>query len=165
MLFGIPGSGKSTFSLRLSEVLDIPVYHLDRYFFIDNWVERDPVEFLKIQQSLVDLDEWIIDGNSTRSFGIRYQRAEVALYFRFNRFLCMWRIFKRLFTKDSRITDRAEGCSERIHLKLFQYSWGYNDRVKKNLEELKKRYPQVAFYELRNSKDLEFLLHQREFSR
>jgi len=35
MIVGIPGSGKSTFALKLSQFLDLPLYHLDKYFFIN----------------------------------------------------------------------------------------------------------------------------------
>jgi len=33
MIFGIPGSGKSFFAVRLGKLLGIPVEHLDRYFY------------------------------------------------------------------------------------------------------------------------------------
>lgn len=80
MIFGIAGSGKSTFSLTLARILDLPVEHLDRYFFIDNWAERDYDEFLKIQSTLVEKERWIIDGNSTRSLEMRYKRSDHVLY-------------------------------------------------------------------------------------
>jgi adenylate kinase family enzyme len=52
MIFGRPGSGKSTFALDLQKMLKIPFYHLDKYFFRDNWVERDYDEFLEKQNLL-----------------------------------------------------------------------------------------------------------------
>ena len=121
MIFGIPGSGKSTFSLYLSDLLNLPVEHLDKSFFVENWIERDYEDFLRIQENFVNKDSWIIDGNATRSLEIRFKRADVALYFRFNRLLCLWRLFKRRINKNSRIFDRAEGCSEQIRWKLIRY--------------------------------------------
>ena len=95
MIFGIPGSGKSTFSALLAVLLHIPLYHLDRYFYTQRWKERAYNEFLAIQESFVEKESWIIDGNATRSLEIRFKKADVVLYFRFNRLLCLWRIFKR----------------------------------------------------------------------
>jgi adenylate kinase family enzyme len=46
MIFGIPGSGKSTFAAKLSQQLGLPLFHLDKYFFTRDWQERDYDEFL-----------------------------------------------------------------------------------------------------------------------
>lgn len=93
MIFGIPGSGKSTFSLKLSRLLNLPLFHLDKYFFVRGWKEGNYEEFLQIQRGLVDQDSWVIDGNATKSFEMRFSRADTVIYFRFNRILCLWRIF------------------------------------------------------------------------
>ena len=55
-------------------------------------------------------ERWIIDGNSTKSLEMRYSKADLVLYFNYPRYLCYWRIFKRLFYKNKLIDDRAEGC-------------------------------------------------------
>ena len=68
MIFGRPGSGKSTFALMLHNITFIPLYHLDKYFFSSNWKEVEYKDFLEIQKSIVDQEKWIIDGNSTKSF-------------------------------------------------------------------------------------------------
>jgi len=54
MLFGRPGSGKSTFTLKLHAITKIPLFHLDRYFYTNNWVERNYSEFLSDQQKMVN---------------------------------------------------------------------------------------------------------------
>lgn len=99
MIFGIPGSGKSTFAVKLSQQLGLPLFHLDKYFFVQGWQERDYNEFLRIQRELVEKERWIIDGNATRSFEMRFSRSDVVLYFRFNRLLCLWRISSVLSAK------------------------------------------------------------------
>lgn len=155
MIFGIPGSGKSTFSVQLSDLLNVPVFHLDRHFYIENWEARNYEEFLQIQKNIVEGDDWIIDGNNSKSFEMRFSRADIALYFCYNRCQCLWRIFKRLYFKDSRIFDRAEGCSETIRPSLLRYLWGFEKRVKYSIEDLRKRYPDVVFFEIRNDSDLQ----------
>lgn len=159
MIFGIPGSGKSTFSLKLSCLLNLPRFHLDKYFFVSGWQERNYEEFLQIQKELVDQDSWILDGNATRSFEIRFQRADTVIYFRFNRILCLWRIFKRLLHKHPDISDRAEGCSEKIHFHLIRYLWGFPQRVKQSIEDLRLKYPQAKFYEFQNDKQARSFLN------
>ena len=61
MIFGRPGSGKSTFATWLSNFYPLPIYHLDKYFYIRNWLERDYNEFLEIQENIVNSESWIID--------------------------------------------------------------------------------------------------------
>ncbi len=153
MIFGIPGSGKSTFASKLSQKLNIPLEHLDRYFFLDNWIERDKTEFLKIQQDLVSKKEWIIDGNATGSLEMRFQKADVALYFRFSRMLCLWRVCYRFFQRDQ--LGKAEGCSARISWKFLCYLWNFDTRVRTSLQELERKYPHVKLYVCTCQKDAE----------
>lgn len=161
MIFGLCGSGKSRFALQLSFLLDLPLHHLDRYFFIENWVERDSEEFLQIQKGFVDQDKWVIDGNSIRSLEMRYRRADTAIYFHFNRYLCLWRIFKRLFRKEPGVQDRAEGCKECIRWRLIRYMWGFDKRIGPILKDLRERYPQVRFYTFYNDNDLKNFIESR----
>lgn len=153
MIFGIPGSGKSTFAAKLSQRLGLPLFHLDKYFFILNWQERDYKEFLNIQSELVEKEQWIIDGNATKSLEMRFRRAEIVFYFRFNRLLCLWRIFKRIIFKNPHISDRAEGCPENVRLRLIRYLWKFDNRVRKLINTLREKYPYVPFYELHDDRE------------
>lgn len=154
MIIGRPGGGKSTFSLKLQKILKIPLYHLDKYFYIDHWQPKDYEEFLEIQQQLINNPSWIIDGNSTKSYENRYAKADLCLYFNFPRYQCYWRIFKRLFHKHPDIDDRAENCKETIRWSLVTYMWNFEDRVTDLLCTLQKKYPDVVFIEIRNTADL-----------
>jgi adenylate kinase family enzyme len=158
MIFGRPGSGKSTFALRLHKKTGIPLHHLDRHFYTANWVERDYQEFLSIQQNIVNQDTWIIDGNCTRSFEMRYQRADLCIYFNYPRWKCYWRIFKRRIKKNAQLCDRAEGCSESIDLKrlwkFLRYTWNFERRVANSVQELRAKYPHVTFIEVQTNRDL-----------
>src|SRR3989338_1455920 len=95
MVFGTPGSGKSSFAQVLSEELRLPFYQLDKYFFFENWKEKEHQEFLEIQEKLVENDDWVIVGNALHSLEMRYQRAHVAIYFSFCPFASLCRLFKK----------------------------------------------------------------------
>jgi len=157
MIFGRSGSGKSTFSLKLSEKLKLPLYHLDRYFYTRNWTERNYQEFLALHAELIKQDRWIIDGNIIKSYETRYKQADIALYFCYPRYKAFWRILKRRFWahKDPRINDRAEGCPEIIQWRLIKYIWNYENRVKEQVAELHKKYPHVKLYTIRSDKELQ----------
>ena len=154
MIIGRPGSGKSTFSIKLQAILNIPLFHLDKYFFEQNWVQRNYQDFLNQQQYFVDKPQWIIDGNSTKSFELRYSQADLCLYFNFPRYLCYYRTVKRLFHKHPAIDDRAQGCEETIRWSLLQYMWGFEKRVQPILSALKSNYPNVKLIELCSDQDV-----------
>lgn len=160
MIFGRPGSGKSTFATWLSRSLGLPLYHLDKHFYVNNWVERDYDEFLQIQQNIVDDESWIVDGNSTRSLEIRWTRADLVAYFNFPKTICAYRIFKRLLNPNTSFDDRAPGCKEKIRVSFFKYMWGFEERVAEDIKTLKERYPHAVFKEIRCDSDLNKLRHE-----
>jgi adenylate kinase family enzyme len=160
MIFGRPGSGKSTFASVLRDHLGLPLHHLDKYFYEANWVERNYQEFLQIQRSILENDRWIVDGNSVRSLEMRYSKADLVLYFNYPRRICYWRIVKRLWQPNQGIDDRAPGCKETIRFSLLRYIWGFEKRVESQILSLKNKYPTAVFREIKNNKDLKELGRQ-----
>ena len=158
VVFGMPGAGKSTWSLKLSNNTGIPVYHIDQFFFTNNWERRPAEDFIKSKQEIMQKDSWILDGNSLTTLELRYKEADTVILFAYPRLICYWRIVKRLFSKDPAIKDRAPGCKEAVRWELVQYMWSFNDRAEKLGEDLQKLYPNVAFYVVRSDKEAEKLL-------
>lgn len=155
MIFGLPGSGKSTFADLLAKKLDIPVYHLDTFFFIENWVERPYKEFMAMQQDLVAQEKWIIDGNATASLEIRFARAHLVLYFQYPWYSCLWRLFKRRFWSKRTTNDLPEKSKDIITWKLIKYLLTFNARVQSTVSELRKKYPNVRFYRISSDNERE----------
>lgn len=160
MIFGRPGSGKSTFATWLSKSLGLPLHHLDKHFYVNNWVERDYNEFLKLQQNIVDTECWIVDGNSTRSLEMRTSRADLVIYFNLPKVICAYRVFKRFLKPNKSFDDRAPGCKEKISFPLLKYMWGFEERVAEDIKILKKRYPLAMFKEIRCDSDMNKLKHE-----
>lgn len=157
MIFGRPGSGKSTWALKLHTVTRLPLYHLDKYFYQAHWKERNYQEFLALQQALVDSEARIIDGNCTRSLEMRYQKADLVVYFNYSRLTCYGRVFKRLWDKNKALDDRAQGCNETVNSKLLKYMWGFEDKVSASVACLRQRYPATRFVEINHDDQLRVL--------
>lgn len=153
MIFGVPASGKSTFATQISKKLNLPLYHIDMYFFVKNWALRDADEFLAIQEKLVEQDRWVIDGNAITSLEVRWARADMVIYFHFNHWKCLWRAIKRVFGRDPSIDDRPEGCPNGLSWRFLYVLWVFNDLVKDQVQRLRKKYPGVAFYEFRDDEE------------
>lgn len=161
MIIGRSGCGKSTFAIKLSKLLNILVFHLDKYFFEHSWIARNYEEFLSLQKEIISLPNWIIDGNSTKSYEMRYQQADLCLYFNFPKWLCYWRVFKRLFDKHPDIDDRAPNCPETVRWSLLKYMWHFEERVNPILRQLQSKYPHVQFIEFRSDEEVNQFIRQQ----
>jgi adenylate kinase family enzyme len=80
-IVGAPGSGKSTFAVRLQSALRLPLYHLDDLYWLPNWRRTEPELFAAAQREIVDREEWIIDGNHMDTLPIRLARADAICVF------------------------------------------------------------------------------------
>lgn len=126
IVIGSSGSGKSTFSRKLSERLNIPVYHLDQLFWKPNWVMSTEDEKITIQNSILEKNEWIIDGNYNGILEDRLQLADTVIFLNLPRRICYYRVFKRFFKYIGKTRiDMGEDCKEKISFTLLKFIWNY----------------------------------------
>ncbi|MCL6604602.1 MAG: DNA topology modulation protein [Paenibacillus sp.] len=138
LVLGSGGSGKSTLSQNLSKILHLPVIHLDKHFWKPNWVPTPNDEWDKVVESFTMKEQWIIDGNYSRTMDIRISRADLIIYLDMPRWLCMYRILKRrvMYHKKSR-PDMNEECPEKIDFEFIKWVWNYRKRSRiKTIEKL-----------------------------
>jgi len=159
VIFGRPGSGKSTVASWLSQNVGLPLHHLDKHFYLANWQPRPYPDFMHLLHTIVNEDEWIIDGNNTRSLETRWARADLVLYFNLPRFICYLRVIKRFLAPHHQFDDRAPECRETIRWSLLRYIWGFNARVSPLITRLTKQYPHVTIKEIRCNADVTQLKH------
>ena len=77
IVIGSPGSGKSTFSKKLSSILNIPLYHLDLIWHKEDKTNISKEEFDNILNNILKKDQYIIDGNYNRTLEVRIKEKEV----------------------------------------------------------------------------------------
>lgn len=98
MVIGSPGSGKSTFSKKLTEKTGIPLIHLDKEYWKYGWVETPREEWIKKQEDLFCGEKWIADGNYGGTMDLRIEKADTIICFKLSRYVCIMRYLKRIIT-------------------------------------------------------------------
>jgi len=126
---------------------------LTGFFSIKVGVERDKEAFLKDVKTVLETKNWIIDGNGMRTIEMRYKEADITLYLRLPRWLCLYRIFYRtLSTYGSFKEDGPNGSTNTISWRLIQYLWPFPKKYKDLILQLRKTYPHVKFMEISSKK-------------
>ena len=129
LIIGCGGAGKSTLARQLGEKLGLPVVHLDRMFWNPGWVESAKEEFdARIMEEL-EKPRWIIDGNYSRTLGMRMQKCDTVIYLDFSRMACLWGVAKRVTTYHGKTRpDMGEGCPERLDWEFVKWIWNFNKK-------------------------------------
>ena len=92
LILGLSCSGKTTLSKQLSEILNIPCYHLDSYYWKSCWVKNPDFDINKI----INLQEWIIDGNYyEEEFEKRLKESDLIIYLNVSLIKRLYRMVKR----------------------------------------------------------------------
>ncbi|MEP7075002.1 MAG: DNA topology modulation protein [Acidobacteriota bacterium] len=159
LVLGSGGAGKSTFSKRLGEILDIEVIHLDRLYWRPNWQEVSPDEWQTIVGEIISRDSWIMDGNYSATREIRIRACDTVIFLDMPRRVCLYRILKRtlVYHGQSRPDMPAE-CNERFDLEFALWVWNYPNRSKKKILETLGQFLDKNIVLLRSSSEAETFL-------
>lgn len=109
LVIGSPGSGKSTFSRKLSEKTGLPLYYLDMLWHKPDKTNVSEEEFDEKLSLVLSLDSWIIDGNYTRTLEWRLEHCDT------------------VFLMDIPVELCLEGASSRIGKKRVDMPWVEED--------------------------------------
>jgi len=96
IVVGCPGSGKSVLSRRLSEKLNIPVYHMDNLYWDSNWNHITRDELREKIGKIMDTDRWIIDGNYISTLEDRVARCDTVIFLDYSVEECLTGIEQRM---------------------------------------------------------------------
>ena len=137
MIIGCGGAGKSTLARQLGEKLNLPVVHLDKLFWLPGWVESEKAEIDEKILREMQKDQWIIDGNYTRTLPQRLKHCDTVIYLDFSRVACLLGVAKRIITTYGTVRpDMAEGCPERFDLDFLKWVWNFNKNNREKIYRL-----------------------------
>ena len=99
--------------------------HLDQLAFRPGWVSVPKDEWRAQQESIVQGESWIIDGNRESTMPIRLGACDTVIFLDYPRAVSTFRALKRQLLNRGR-SVQAEGCPERLDVGFIRWVWRYN---------------------------------------
>ena len=96
IVLGCPGSGKSTFSGSLHVVSGLPLIHLDNVWWKADRSHISREEFDRKLGEILQRDKWILDGDYSRTYEVRFQACDTVFFLDYGLEECMNGIKKRV---------------------------------------------------------------------
>lgn len=157
-IIGYSGSGKSTIARKLGEYYSCQVLHLDTVQYAPNWIEREYEEKKSDVAEFLKNDDWVIDGNYSKFFyEERMEKADQIIFMNFNRFNCLWRVFKRYRTyKGTSRPDMTVGCNEKLDYEFILWILrnGRSKAARERYRQVVKKYSNKSVI-LKNQRDID----------
>lgn len=98
IVIGCPGSGKSFFSKKLKEKLDIPLYHIDMIYHKNDRTHITTDELIEKLKEVFNKDTWIIDGNYQKTLELRLKECDTVFLMDFPTEVCLQGAINRIGT-------------------------------------------------------------------
>lgn len=96
IVIGPSGAGKSEFSRRLSALTGSTVYHLDNIYWNEDKTHVSRDEFDRRLNALLSLNEWIIDGDYSRTYEPRFSACDTVFFLDYPLETCLDGVRSRL---------------------------------------------------------------------
>lgn len=154
ILIGSCGAGKSTLAKQIHSLTGLELIHLDQLYWKPNWEEPAKKEWEQIVKSIVNKNSWIIDGNYSGTMDIRIARADTIIFLDINRWICLYRVLKRIFSQYGKVrSDVGNDCPERFDWDFLRYVFYFPVKKRpKILEKLQKLDKNKRVISLRSTK-------------
>lgn len=96
IIIGCPGAGKTTFAEKLRDKTGLPLYYLDAIWHKPDRTHISREDFDARLTEILAEDEWIIDGNYSRTIEMRLKECDTVFLFDLPTEVCMQGATERL---------------------------------------------------------------------
>ena len=159
---GTSGSGKSTVGKRIAERLNVLYIQLDELHWKPNWVESTDEELFPKLEKALSADEWVLDGNYTRTIPIKWKRVQMVVYLDLPFHIALYRIIKRSLLRGIKNEELWHGNKETVWKHLFTRDsmilWTmktfFTNRKRFAINSKNPEYSHIKFVRLRSKKEI-----------
>ena len=147
LVIGSPGSGKTTFSLRLGEALAIPVVHLDRLNWYGNWQTRTKDDFEALLREALASDRFIVDGNYALTLPMRLERCDTVVFLYYPTVVSLFGVLSRIIRNHGKSRpDMGGNCPERFDAEFIRYTLSFNRKNRRLIKEMLNKSPNKRIF-------------------
>lgn len=160
ILIGCPGSGKSTLTRRMNEILHYPVLHLDSIYHIDNThhITRDELR-QKVAEFALSHENWLIDGNYRSTIPERVELADTIIIMDIDTEICLANAQKR--AKMEHQTDMAQGFDiSKISDGFLEFIENFKNQILPEIMEILKNAKDKKVVILKNYEEVDELIEK-----
>ena len=156
IVIGCPGSGKSTLSKKLNQIIGIPVVHLDMLYWNSDRTIVDKEIFLRKQLSTIQKKEWIMDGNYASTMELRLQACDTVIFLDYPIDVCLNGIKERRgkVRTDMPWTEKED----EEDAEFIEFVKNYNSECRPMVMELLDKYSDKDIYIFKNRNEAEKFL-------
>ena len=121
-MIGCSGSGKSTLSRKLQDITGLPLVHLDKVWWKADGTHISREEFDARLAEILRGEEWIIDGDYSRTYGVRFEACDTVIFLDYSLEECLKGIDERVGKErpDMPWTEKAPDPELRRHVLDFE---------------------------------------------
>lgn len=157
IVIGCPGSGKSTLSRELHNKTALPLYHLDMMYWNEDKTTVEKPVFLKRLSTVLEKDEWIIDGNYASTMEMRMEKCDTVIFLDFPLDTCLKGIAER---RGKPRSDMPWTESEESDREFIEFVKNYNLQMRPQVIELVNKYSYKNILIFNNRNDVNSFLCQ-----
>ena len=158
VVIGCPGSGKSTLSIKLNQILNIPLHHLDMMYWNSDKSTVERSVFIQRLENVLDNDSWIIDGNYISTMALRLSHCDTVIFLDYPTKVCLEGINERK-NKPRPDMPWVEKSGEEDE-DFIQYVKGFNKNIRPQIVKLLEERCEKRIIVLKSCKQCEKFLSE-----
>ena len=124
IVLGCPGSGKSTFSRKLHSASGLPLIHLDNVWWKSDRTHITREEFDRKLDEILQGDKWILDGDYSRTYEVRFQACDSIFFLDYGFKECMNGVKERVGKERSDIPWTEREIDPELVKQVEKYNTG-----------------------------------------
>ena len=146
-ILGPSNSGKSTLAGAIAKKTGLKAIHLDQLHHLPNtnWQPRPPDEFVALHDQAIAGDRWVMDGNYSSLFPLRFQRATGVILLDVSTGVSLFRYLRRSIFQKRRI-GALEGELDSVKLSMLHYIVAVTPGNRRRYQETFQQLPLPKLY-------------------
>lgn len=158
IIVGAPGTGKSTLARKLTKKTGLPIIHLDYYYHQkdkDYYHEKNKPAWFQEVKKLVKQSSWIMDGNYSSTYEVRFKAADIVIFLDFPRYIYFARVLKRAYIfRSKHRPEMPSDWKEKLSKDFLSFVWNFNKNNRRKITNSLDKISDSKIYSFKSPREL-----------